>query len=70
MQQLKFKETSAYARSTWWECPFCHKEMNFQTTVPIRCPNKECDAKLPNVHLLAPHRNQDNRVKYFMSGKM
>ena len=67
MQKLRFKETSSYARDTWWDCSFCGKELNFLTSTPHKC--EHCGAKCINVHLLAPRHNQDNRVKYFMTGK-
>jgi len=67
MQKLKFKETTAHARDTWWRCASCNKILNFMTTSPQKC--EHCGVKCLNVHLLAPKYNQDNRVKYFMTGK-
>lgn len=67
MVSIKYKETG-YNRDAVWQCPHCKKELRFNHSVPYNCQG--CRAKLPSIHLLIPFRNQSDRVKFFMEGKV
>ena len=68
--RLKYKETTAFQKNVLFQCPKCGITVEFGYSAPYRCPNKECDAKLPLIEKLIGKSNQNNRVKYFAEGKI
>lgn len=70
MVKLKYKQVTEYQKKAFFECEKCGTEIEFSHSTPFKCPNKDCEAKMPNLHLLIDAKDQNRRVKFFMEGEI
>jgi len=70
MIRCKVKEISEYIKETTFINAKCGHKQVFKYSTPYLCQRDDCTEKLASVTKLYGSINQDERVKYFVEGKI